>query len=125
MKSNAIFVMDYSSLRASSNVFPQVSKSTLIAEIERLQQMEDGWYSADGEPGRAPTDDVLASIWRLAEFTEVLGLPYPHVFPTVEGGVSAEWTFGKIEATIEFNPLHEGAIVASLNRTTDEFVPDC
>ncbi len=95
--------------------------SPLIIEIDELAQLEDGWYDTDGEPGVAPTRDVLAYARKLAELIEFAGFPLPHVFPTVEGGISAEWSLGPIAANIEFHSTHEGATVASRDRRTGRF----
>lgn len=66
--------------------------------LEELAQLQDGWL--DGK-GRAPD---RASLIRLAQaFDERFGadLPLPHLYPTPEGGVQAEWTLGAWEVSLE------------------------
>lgn len=66
--------------------------------LEELAQLQDGWL--DGK-GRAPD---RASLNRLGQaFDERFGpeLPLPHLYPTPEGGVQAEWTLGSWEVSLE------------------------
>jgi hypothetical protein len=66
--------------------------------LEELAQLQDGWL--DGK-GRALD---RASLIRLAQaFDERFGtdLPLPHLYPTPEGGVQAEWTLGRWEVSLE------------------------
>jgi len=66
--------------------------------LEELAQLQDGWL--DGK-GRAPD---RASLVRLAQaFDERFStdLPLPHLYPTPEGGVQAEWTLGSWEVSLE------------------------
>lgn len=94
--------------------------SALYEEIEKLQELEDGWYDTDGEAGTAPYAAAVQGVWNLASAIRSYGLPHPHVFPRVDGGVSMEWTLGEIEASIEFGDSSEYATVASWDATTDE-----
>ena len=94
--------------------------SVLYEEIEKLKELEDGWYDTDGEAGTAPDDEAIQGVWKLASAIRSYGLPHPHVFPRVDGGVSMEWTLGEIEASIEFADSSEYATVASWDATTDE-----
>lgn len=94
--------------------------SALYEEIDKLKELEDGWYDTDGEAGTAPHDDAIQRVWKLASAIRSYGLPHPHVFPCVDGGVSMEWTLGEIEASIEFGDSSEYATVASWDATTDE-----
>ena len=66
--------------------------------LEELAQLQDGWL--DGK-GRALD---RASLIRLAQaFDERFStnLPLPHLYPTPEGGVQAEWTLGPWEVSLE------------------------
>ena len=63
--------------------------------------MEDGWL--DGE-GLAPTPQLME--W-LAEsfddhFPDEAELPY--LYPTIEGGVQAEWSLANHEVSLRFHP---------------------
>lgn len=94
--------------------------SALYEEIEKLQELEDGWYDTGGEAGAAPHVAAIQGVWNLTSAIRSYGLPHPHVFPRVDGGVSMEWTLGEIEASIEFGDSSEYATVASWDATTDE-----
>ncbi len=73
--------------------------------LEELAQLQDGWL--DGK-GRAPD---RASFIRLAQaFDERFStdLPLPHLYPTPEGGVQAEWTLGPWEVSLEISTFEYG-----------------
>lgn len=95
---------------------------TLLQEIKDLEGLEDGWYDTDGEAGAPPSAEAIRGVRRLARALQFSGLPYPHVSPSVDGGVSAEWTLGDIEASIEFGDSSEYATVSSLNTATGEYL---
>ena len=59
------------------------------AQLSELREMEDGWL--DGE-GVAPGHELLD--WLSAQFDRCYpdDLALPHIYPTVEGGVQAEWS---------------------------------
>lgn len=94
--------------------------STLHEEIEKLKELDDGWYGTDGEAGTAPHEKAIQGVWKLASAVRLYGLPQPHVFPCVDGGVSMEWSLGEVEASIEFGDSSEYATFASWDATTDE-----
>ena len=94
--------------------------STLYEEIEKLKELDDGWYDTDGEAGTAPHVKAIQGVWKLAAAVRLYGLPQPHVFPCVDGGVSMEWSLGEVEASIEFGNSSEYATVASWDAATDE-----
>ena len=58
------------------------------ARLDELRAMQDGWL--DGY-GKAPSHDGLA--WLSTNFERHFpdDLPLPHVYPTPEGGIEAEW----------------------------------
>jgi hypothetical protein len=63
--------------------------------------MEDGWL--DGE-GRAPAPDLLD--WLIQRLTDHCpdGTGQPYLYPTVAGGVQAEWTLRGHEISLLFHP---------------------
>ena len=85
-----------------------------------LEELEDGWYDTDGEAGTAPYKRAIQGARQLTKAVQLYGLPHPHVFPCVDGGVSMEWTLGEVEASVEFGDSSEYATVASWDATTDE-----
>lgn len=70
-------------------------------QLDDLRTIEDGWLDGDGTAPRGRLLDWLS---------ESLGVHYPddaalpHLYPTVEGGVQAEWTLGSHEISLRFRP---------------------
>lgn len=97
--------------------FLRILETLDVAErIEELKKLGDGWL--DGE-GKRPPPDGLA--WfALAfdnNFSERLLLPY--LYPTIQGGLRAEWTIGDYEASLEINVNERNAEWHELNLHTD------
>lgn len=71
------------------------------AQLDGLRGMEDGWL--DGE-GHAPSAALVD--WLLESFTDHYPEEAhpPHLYPTVEGGVQAEWSLGNHEVSLRFHP---------------------
>lgn len=67
-------------------------------QIDDLRLLKDGWL--DGE-GRAPSPEGLS--WLLDVFDRWYpdNAPLPYLYPTVTGGVQAEWPLGLREASLE------------------------
>ena len=67
------------------------------ARLYELRGLKNGWL--DGE-GVAPSTDRLN--WLAETFDRLYPdeLPLPHVYPTVEGGIQAEWSLGSCEASL-------------------------
>ena len=61
------------------------------ARLDELRAMQDGWLDGDGKaPSHAGLDWLSASFER--HFPD--DLPLPHLYPTPEGGIEAEWSLG-------------------------------
>lgn len=71
------------------------------AQLGDLRSMEDGWL--DGE-GRAPAPAFID--WLVEGFANHYpdAAEPPHLYPTVEGGVQAEWSLGGHEVSLRFHP---------------------
>lgn len=71
------------------------------ARLDELRLLKDGWLEGEG---KAPTDDFLKAVADIfaRHFPEELSLPY--LYPTPEGGVRAEWSFGCQEITLDIGP---------------------
>ena len=74
----------------------------VASQLDDLRRMRDGWL--DGE-GVAPSHTGLS--WLSERFGQYYfeGLPRPYIYPTLEGGVQAEWTLGsrEISLTVDFS----------------------
>ena len=75
-----------------------MNQEFLRPRLVALAQRQDGWL--DGK-GRA--QDRAALICLAQTFNEGVSpnLPLPHLHPTPEGGVQAEWTLGAWEVSLE------------------------
>ena len=75
--------------------FQQVKEITFLDPLDtvsclyRLRRLEDGWLNGEG---LAPDHDSLT--WLSQRFEDLYpeSLPRPHIYPTPEGGVQAEWS---------------------------------
>jgi len=68
--------------------------------LEELASLKDGWL--DGK-GRAPAPEKLRQLASLFDASFDADLSLPHLYPTPEAGIQAEWSFGDWEATLEIN----------------------
>lgn len=72
------------------------------ARLDEFRNLQDGWLE-DG--GVAPDHDGLDWLSGIFERHYPDDLQLPRTYPTAEGGVSLEWSAGKLEIDIEVN-LH-------------------
>ena len=82
---------------------PEVSLATRMDVAEQLgcmREMEDGWL--DGA-GKAPTHEGLTKLGDLFAMHFSSVLPQPYLYPTPEGGIRAEWTFGSNEVSLNID----------------------
>lgn len=98
---------------------------SLERRFDELAQLHAGWL--DGE-GAAPDAMVLDRARRLLADLLHFDVPRPRVFPTLEGGVQAEWSVGNHEVSITFEPdgrLYAVSVnVASGETEEPELAPD-
>ena len=78
--------------------------------LESLKTLKDGWADGSNLPaqwgeghGKAPGPEGLA--WLAGRFLAryASDLPRPHLYPTPEGGIQAEWSMGPNEASLEID----------------------
>ncbi|WP_437719805.1 hypothetical protein [Sorangium sp. So ce861] len=81
------------------------SPASIDQQFARLQVLEPGWYEPESP---APTPEGLERV-RLFLHAVLDGadLPRPHVYPTPDAGVSAEWSLPDWEVGAAFDPLGE------------------
>jgi hypothetical protein len=94
---------------------PYAASGTLRAQIEQLASVRDGWMEGQG---KAPDKEQLAWAGDRLVSTFPADLPYPHVAPTPEGGLSIEWIESpwRISAEIPL-PAHRCEVQAVNTRT--------
>lgn len=88
----------------------------VAAQLTDLAQLEDGWLNGEG---RAPDRDGLAWLADRFERSWPRDLPSPYIFPTVEGGVQAEWSLPPYEASLEVDLGARTGEWHALNLETD------
>lgn len=83
--------------------------------LAALAELKPGWL--DGK-GLAPDADHTQ--WLAAAFEENFdaSLPLPHLYPTAEGGIQAEWSLGDWEASLEIDLPAKCANFQALNLVT-------
>ncbi len=88
-------------------------QSYLRYQFDELRKVEDGWL--DGE-GLAPQPEHLD--WLAAFLAEryPADLPTPALFPTEEGGVAAEWSFGGAKMPNYQTPLYVASLEMDLQQ---------
>jgi len=92
--------------------FPEITD-----RLETLGKLRDGWLNGLGS---APDRTALR---RLAEAFEQYydnELPLPWLYPTAEGGVQAEWTFGDWDISLDISLPAFTADYQALNLRTEE-----
>ena len=79
---------------------PQATTLNITNQLSCMREMEDGWL---GGAGKAPTHEGLTKLgdWFAMHFSFALTPPY--LYPTAEGGVRAEWTFGRNEVSLNID----------------------
>jgi len=85
--------------------------------LEALSSLKSGWL--DGE-GVAPDPEASKSL--AEDFERFFGaeLPLPHLYPTAEGGIQAEWTIDEWEISLEIDLQNRIARYQALHLGSDE-----
>ena len=86
--------------------------------LDQLASLEDGWL--DGK-GMAPRKDGLRWMAKVFDKSFDPALPLPHIYPTPEGGLQAEWNLGRWSVSLEIDlSTREGRYQAlNLQRSED------
>ena len=89
----------------------------VLARLDEFRTLRDGWLEGRG---RAPSRAGLDWLSNAFEHRYPDDLSPPYVYPTSEGGIQVEWTFGPWEITLEIDlDSHRGSWHA-LDLETDE-----
>lgn len=111
------------SQRAHMQSFESVESVTLLdpldvpARLEEFLALKDGWLEGHGW---APSPAGLA--WFSEAFERYFpdNLPLPHLYPTEDGDIQAEWSFAPHEVSIEIDLLARTGEWRCLNLETDQ-----
>lgn len=79
------------------SILDPLDVSLRIAELGKL---EDGWLDGNG---KAPALGQLNTLGQLFDLYFAADIQLPHIYPTAEGGIQAEWSVGQWEATLEID----------------------
>lgn len=86
-------------------------------QVERLRQLREGWL--DGERGLAMSRSLLNQVEEWLDLHLAEDAPLPRLYPTPEGGVEAEWLVGRVDLSIEFDPITRRVQWHAMNLDTD------
>lgn len=87
------------------------------ARLAELGSIESGWF--DGEHGEPIDERVFDAVGDFFTLLVERGAPPPHLFPTPEGGLQAEWRTASMTVSVEFEP-HGGVVLHSLDVDSGE-----
>jgi len=89
----------------------------VTSRLEYLSKLQDGWFNSEGI---APTKDGLE--WFASFFESYFDkkLPLPMIFPTIEGGIQAEWSNDKYEISLNIDLNSKTAFYQLLDVDDDE-----
>lgn len=90
----------------------QLESLDVALRLEELATLKDGWL--DGK-GYTPMPEQLK--WLASQFDAYFAadLPLPHLYPTPEGGLQAEWSLDAWEVTLEINLNNQTGEYQALN----------
>lgn len=96
------------------------SRIPVPEQVDSLEGLQDGWL--DGE-GLAFSDDALAWSSRLLEsIVNGFELSTPHIYPTPEGSVRAEWSRPLWEISAELDWSRKSSEVRAVRLDADEVI---
>jgi hypothetical protein len=70
----------------------------VVLRLDELGRLQDGWL--DGE-GSAPSQTLLDDLKTAFDHDFDPELPLPYLYPTLEGGIQAEWTINGWDVSLE------------------------
>lgn len=105
-------------------VFDTISRVRLVeprtdtaGQINRLRSLEDGWLEGES---KAPSSEGLDWLSQAFDRHYSTNLPTPYIYPTEEGGVQSEWTFGTIDINVRIDLSTQRAVYFWLDEHTEE-----
>jgi hypothetical protein len=78
----------------------QVRQRNLTLRLSALAELKAGWL--DGK-GQVPDPKLAQWLAQAFEDNFDASLPLPHLYPTAEGGIQAEWSLGDWEVSLEID----------------------
>lgn len=97
---------------------------SLDETLGKIQALTQGWY--DGADGETISPVLIASVKQtITKLLTKHSIPIPYLYPIVEGGARAEWSWGNWEVSTDLNsgePLNIHATLLSGAQTRDTVV---
>ena len=93
------------------------ARSDIRVQLDSMRDMEDGWLEGIGVAPSAGGLDWLSETFRLHYPDRA---PRPHLYPTEEGGVQAEWSLAHWRVSLEINLQSRCGNWFALNLETDD-----
>ena len=93
----------YNDYMSQGTVRPRIRASQpldISARLDEFRALKDGWLEGKGKAPVRPGLDWLAAAMQ-ARFPG--DLPVPHLYPTAEGGIQAEWSLPPDELSLEID----------------------
>ena len=106
-----------STTQAVSTEQPVASRLNVARQLDDLRTLADGWLNGEGfAPPAAGLD------WLAAAFADHFPdrLPLPRLYPTVEGGVQAEWKLGEHDVSLTIDLVAKSAYWHDLDLASDQ-----
>lgn len=73
--------------------------ASVDARLDELARVQPGWFNGDGE---AVDPETIAFLRQTLPEWMAAGMPRPRLYPTLDGGVQAEWDAHGYSASAEF-----------------------
>lgn len=113
--------VDYTATAGGGFPISQAHRRTgpdIDKRIRDIGDLKEGWY--DGE-GTAFDRGALATLRTLLVSMPINSkVPFPYLYPEMDGGISAEWTFGDWEVSLEFDRNMTRAAALAISTQTRE-----
>ncbi len=84
--------------------------------IEEISKLEDGWLNGEG---KSPAKENLIWFTNIFEDNFKSSLALPYLYPTIDGGLQAEWSSLKSDISLKINLETKTAIIHILDLSND------
>lgn len=88
------------------------------ARLEEFKAMKDGWHEGDGVAPHSAGLDWLATTFD-RRYPD--GIPLPHTYPTLEGGIEMEWSLGALSIILEVDLDARQGSCLGFDKQTERF----
>jgi hypothetical protein len=89
----------------------------VLERIEEISKLDDGWYNGEG---KSLSKEGLEWFAKSFEDNFSLSLKLPYLYPTIQGGIQAEWCSNKFEISLQIDLTERIGDLHLLDLTTDD-----